>query len=144
MENKKVASLLRAVADLMEETTSSIVETNKNVVEKAVETTEKMVKETVNNQKEFLEHSLKLMKKIEENDSIRAYQNKLAKKNTELKDALEEIQKMREQAVRDLITDSMEVVTDPADLVKKGIKNMTKLGKQVAEETKFMTKVFNP
>jgi len=68
----------------------------------------------------------------------------LVKKNIELKDALEEIQKMREQAVRDLITDSMEVVTDPADLVKKGIKNMTKLGKQVAEETKIITKVFNP
>jgi len=28
MESKKVANLLRAVADLMEETTSSIVETN--------------------------------------------------------------------------------------------------------------------
>ena len=90
------------------------------------------------------ESSLKLMKKIEDNDSIRAYQNKLAKKNTELKDALEEIQKMREQAVRDLITDSMEITTDPTDLVKKGIKNMTKFGKQVAEETKIMTKVFNP
>ncbi len=103
-----------------------------------------MIEQTVNNQKEFLEHSLKLMKKIEDNDSIRAYQNKLAKKNTELKDALEEIQKMREQAVRDLITDSMEITTDPTDLVKKGIKNMTKFGKQVAEETKIMTKVFNP
>jgi len=144
MENKKVANLLRAVADLMEETTNNIIETNKNAVEKVMETTQKVVNETVNNQKEFLEHSLKLMKKIEETDSIRAYQNRLAKKNTELKDALEEIQKMREQAIKDMITDSMEVLTDPSDFIKKSVKNLSKVGKQMTEETKIISKVFNP
>jgi len=143
MENKKVSNLLRAVADLMDETTEMVVETNKNVIEKTITNSEKIVEQTVNSQKEFLDHSLKLMKKIEENDSIRAYKNKLAKTNNNLKDAIEEIQRMREQAMRDLIKDSMEVMTNPTSIVDKTTKNMKKMGEQIMEEGKIMSKSFN-
>jgi predicted metal-dependent hydrolase len=143
MENKKVSNLLRAVADLMDETTEMVVEANKNVIEKTIANSEKIVEQTVNSQKEFLDHSLKLMKKIEENDSIRAYKNKLAKTNNNLKDALEEIQRMREQAMRDLIKDSMEVMVNPSSIVDKTTKNMKKMGEQIMEEGKIMSKSFN-
>jgi organic radical activating enzyme len=138
MESKKVATLLRAVADLMEETTSNVVEMNKEFVK----TTEKVVEQTVSTQKDFLEHSLKLMRKIEENDTIRTYKNKLTKSNSDLKNALEEIQKMREQAVNDLIRDSMEVMLNPSSIVDKTTKNMKKMGEQVMDETKIISKVF--
>jgi predicted metal-dependent hydrolase len=143
MENKKVSNLLRAVADLMDETTEMVVEANKNVIEKTITNSEKIVEQTVNSQKEFLDHSLKLMKKIEENDSIRAYKNKLAKTNNNLKDTLEEIQRMREQAMRDLIKDSMEVMVNPSSIVDKTTKNMKKMGEQIMEEGKIMSKSFN-
>ena len=139
MESKKVANLLRAVADLMEETTTnSVVEMNKEVVK----TTEKVIEQTVNTQKDFLEHSLKLMRKIEENDTIRSYKNKLTKSNSDLKSALDEIQKMREQAVNDLIKDSMEVMLNPSSIIEKTTKNMKKMGEQIMDETKTISKVF--
>jgi organic radical activating enzyme len=138
MESKKVTTLLRAVADLMEETTSNVVEMNKEFVK----TTEKVVEQTVSTQKDFLEHSLKLMRKIEENDTIRTYKNKLTKSNSDLKNALEEIQKMREQVVNDLIRDSMEVMLNPSSIVDKTTKNMKKMGEQVMDETKIISKVF--
>lgn len=139
MENKKVVNLLRAVADLMEETTTnSVVEMNKEVVK----TTEKVIEQTVNTQKDFLEHSLKLMRKIEENDTIRSYKNKLTKSNSDLKSALDEIQKMREQAVNDLIKDSMEVMLNPSSIIEKTTKNMKKMGEQIMDETKTISKVF--
>lgn len=139
MESKKVVNLLRAVADLMEETTTnSVVEMNKEVVK----TTEKVIEQTVNTQKDFLEHSLKLMRKIEENDTIRSYKNKLTKSNSDLKSALDEIQKMREQAVSDLIKDSMEVMLNPSSIIEKTTKNMKKMGEQIMDETKTISKVF--
>jgi prophage DNA circulation protein len=143
MENKKVSNLLRAVADIMDETTEMVVEAINTVLEKTSTTSEKIVEQTVKSQKEFLDHSLKLMKKIEENDSIRAYKNKLAKTNNNLKDALEEIQRMREQAMRDLIKDSMEVMVNPSSIVDKTTKNMKKMGEQIMEEGKIMSKSFN-
>ena len=59
------------------------------------------------------------------------------------KDSLEEIQRMREQAMRDLVKDSMEVMTNPTSIVDKTTKNMKKMGEQIMEEGKIMSKSFN-
>jgi len=107
MDNKKVTNLLRAVADLMDQTTEVVVETQKETVEKTQEETRKA-------SEDFLTHSLRLMKKIEENDAIRAYQTKLGKTNKNLADALEEIRKMRGKAIEDMINEAK--TTDSSSL----------------------------
>ena len=103
MDNKKVTNLLRAVADLMDQTTEVVVETQKEIVKSVEKTQEERQKAS----EDFLTHSLKLMKRIEDNDAIRAYQNKLGKTNKSLADALEEIRKMREKAMEDMFTDEV-------------------------------------
>jgi len=126
MDNKKVTNLLRAVADLMDQTTEVVVETQKEVVKTVEKTNE-----------DFLTHSLKLMKRIEDNDAIRAYQNKLGKTNKSLADALAEIQKMREQAISDMIKESQKA-SNPMDLMSQMVKNSEKFGKHLTEEGKIM------
>jgi uncharacterized protein YbaP (TraB family) len=126
MDNKKVTNLLRAVADLMDQATEVVVETQKEVTK----TVEK-------SQEDFLTHSLKLMKRIEDNDAIRAYQNKLGKTNKSLADALAEIQKMREQAISDMIKESQKA-SNPMDLMSQVVKSSEKFGKQLVEESKIM------
>jgi uncharacterized damage-inducible protein DinB len=122
MDNKKVSNLLRAVADLMDQTTDVVVETQKEVV--------KNVEKTSN---DIIEHSLKLMKRIEENDAIRAYQTKLSKSNKNLADALEEIRKMREKAVQDMMKEAKSI-SNPIDFMSQVAKNAEKMGKQFTEE----------
>jgi len=126
MDNKKVTNLLRAVADLMDQATEVVVETQKEVVKNVEKTNE-----------DFLTHSLKLMKRIEDNDAIRAYQNKLGKTNKSLADALAEIQKMREQAISDMIKESQKA-SNPMDLMSQVVKSSEKFGKQLVEESKIM------
>lgn len=126
MDNKKVSNLLRAVADLMDQTTDVVVETQKEVV--------KNVEKTSN---DIIEHSLKLMKRIEENDAIRAYQTKLSKSNKNLADALEEIRKMREKAVQDMMRDAKSA-SNPMDLISQAVKNSEKIAKQFTEEVDIM------
>ena len=133
MDNKKVTNLLRAVADLMDQATEVVVETQKEVTK----TVEKTQEEVRKNSEDFLAHSLKLMKKIEENDAIRAYQNKLGKTNKNLADTLAEIQKMREQAISDMIKDSQKA-SNPMDLMSQVVKSSEKFGKQLVEESKIM------
>ena len=77
------------------------------------------------------------MKKIEENDAIRAYQNKLGKTHKNLADALAEIQKMREKAINDMIRDAKSV-SNPMDLMSQVVKNSEKFGKHLTEEGKIM------
>ena len=108
MDNKKVTNLLRAVADLMDQTTEVVVETQKEIVKSVEKTQEERQKASEN----FLTHSLKLMKRIEDNDAIRAYQNKLGKTNKSLADALEEIRKMREKAMEDMFTDEVGIMSE--------------------------------
>jgi len=127
MDNKKVSNLLRAVADLMDQTTEVVVEKQKEVV-KSIEKTNQ----------DFLAHSLKLMKKIEENDTIRAYKNKLSEKNKTLVDALKEIQDLREKALEDMIKDSKEFPMDLYQAWDKTNANLRKMGEHVAEEAKIM------
>lgn len=122
MDNKKVSNLLRAVADLMDQTTEVVVEKQKEVV--------KTVEKTSN---DILEHSLKLMKKIEENDAIRAYQTKLSKTNKNLADALEEIRKMREKAVEEMMKEAKSI-SNPVDFMSQVVKNSEKMSKQFTEE----------
>lgn len=122
MDNKKVSNLLRAVADLMDQTTDVVVETQKEVV--------KNVEKTSN---DIIEHSLKLMKRIEENDAVRAYQTKLSKTNKNLADALEEIRKMREKAVQDMMKEAKSI-SNPVDFMSHVTKNAEKMGKQFTEE----------
>lgn len=116
MDSKKVSNLLRAVADLMDQTTEVVVET----------------------QEEVLTHSLRLMKKIEDNDAIRAYQTKLGRTNKNLADALEEIRKMREKAINDMMKEAKSA-SNPMDLMSQVVKNSEKIGKHFAEEAKIMT-----
>jgi len=138
MDNKKISNLLRAVADLMDQTTEVVVETQKEIV-KSVEKTQE---ETRKASEDFLAHSLKLMKKIEENDAIRAYQNKLGKQNKNLADALKEIQKMREKAIFDMIEESKKIKT-PTDFVEKTVENIGKAAEQINEEAKIMYAAMN-
>lgn len=138
MDNKKVSNLLRAVADLMDQTTEVVVETQKEIV-KSVEKTQE---ETRKASEDFLAHSLKLMKRIEENDAIRAYQNKLGKQNKNLADALKEIQKMREKAISDMIEDTKKIKT-PMDLVEKTMENFDKASNQINEEVKIIQSAMN-
>ena len=138
MDNKKISNLLRAVADLMDQTTEVVVETQKEIV-KSVEKTQE---ETRKASEDFLAHSLKLMKRIEENDAIRAYQNKLGKQNKNLADALKEIQKMREKAISDMIEDTKKIKT-PMDLVEKTMENFDKASNQINEEVKIIQSVMN-
>lgn len=133
MDNKKVSNLLRAVADLMDQTTEVVVETQKEIV-KSVEKTQE---ETRKASEDFLAHSLKLMKKIEENDAIRAYQTKLGKTNKNLADALEEIRKMREKAIEDMMKDAKSI-SNPMDLMSQVVKNSEKMSKQFTEEVGIM------
>lgn len=138
MDNKKISNLLRAVADLMDQTTEVVVETQKEIV-KSVEKTQE---ETRKASEDFLAHSLKLMKRIEENDAIRAYQNKLGKQNKNLADALKEIQKMREKAISDMIEDTKKIKT-PMDLVEKTMENFDKASNQINEEVKIIQSAMN-
>lgn len=138
MENKKISNLLRAVADLMDQTTEVVVETQKEIVKNV----EKTQEETRKASEDFLTHSLKLMKKIEENDAIRAYQNKLAKQNKNLADALKEIQKMREKAISDMIDDAKKVKT-PMDLFEQTMKSTKNMGDHITEEAKIMQAAMN-
>lgn len=138
MDNKKISNLLRAVADLMDQTTEVVVETQKEIV-KSVEKTQE---ETRKASEDFLAHSLKLMKRIEENDAIRAYQNKLGKQNKNLADALKEIQKMREKAISDMIEDAKKIKT-PMDLVEKTMENFDKASNQINEEVKIIQSAMN-
>ena len=133
MDNKKVSNLLRAVADLMDQTTEVVVETQKEIVKNV----EKTQEETRKASEDFLTHSLKLIKKIEENDAIRAYQIKLGKTDKKLANALEEIRKMREKAIEDMMKD-VKHITNPMDFMSQVVKNSENLGKQVVEETKIM------
>ena len=138
MDNKKISNLLRAVADLMDQATEVVVETQKEIV-KSVEKTQE---ETRKASEDFLAHSLKLMKKIEENDAIRAYQNKLGKQNKNLADALKEIQKMREKAIFDMIEEGKKIKT-PIDLMEKTMENFGKTTSQITEEVKIMQGAMN-
>lgn len=138
MDNKKISNLLRAVADLMDQTTEVVVETQKEIV-KSVEKTQE---ETRKASEDFVAHSLKLMKRIEESDAIRAYQNKLGKQNKNLADALKEIQKMREKAISDMIEDGKKIKT-PMDLVEKTMENFGKASNQINEEAKIMQGAMN-
>lgn len=128
MDNKKVSNLLRAVADLMDQTTAVVVETQKEVVKNIEKTNQ-----------DFLTHSLKLMKRIEENDTIRAYQTKLTKSNKSLAEALKEIQELREKALEDMIKDSKDFPMNLYQAWDKASSNLKKMGEHVAEETKIMT-----
>ena len=138
MDNKKVTNLLRAVADLMDQTTEVVVETQKEIVKSVEKTQEERQKAS----EDFLTHSLKLMKRIEDNDAIRAYQNKLGKTNKSLADALEEIRKMREKAISDMIEDAKKIKT-PMDLVEKTMENFGKASNQINEEAKIMQGAMN-
>ena len=131
MDNKKISNLLRAVADLMDQTTEAVVETQKEVVKTVEKTNE-----------DFFNHSLKLMKKIEENDAIRAYQNKLSKQNKNLADALKEIQKMREKAIFDMIEEGKKIKT-PIDFMEKTMESIGKTAEQINEEAKIMHGAMN-
>ena len=122
----------------MDQTTEVVVETQKEIV-KSVEKTQE---ETRKASEDFLAHSLKLMKRIEENDAIRAYQNKLGKQNKNLADALKEIQKMREKAISDMIEDTKKIKT-PMDLVEKTMENFDKASNQINEEVKIIQSAMN-
>ena len=122
----------------MDQTTEVVVETQKEIV-KSVEKTQE---ETRKASEDFLAHSLKLMKKIQENDAIRAYQNKLGKQNKNLADALKEIQKMREKAISDMIEDTKKIKT-PMDLVEKTMENFDKASNQINEEVKIIQSAMN-
>ena len=144
MDNKKISNLLRAVADLMDQTTEVVVETQKEIV-KSVEKTQE---ETRKASEDFVAHSLKLMKRIEESDAIRAYQNKLGKQNKNLADALKEIQKMREKAISDMIEDAKKIKTpmDGDQSLFSKLKTMENFGKasnQINEEAKIMQGAMN-
>jgi|688.fasta_scaffold07945_11 gas vesicle protein len=138
MDNKKISNLLRAVADLMDQTTEVVVETQKEIVKNV----EKTQEETRKASEDFLAHSLKLMKRIEDNDAVRAYQNKLGKQNKNLADALKEIQKMREKAISDMIEDTKKIKT-PMDLVEKTMDNFDKASNQINEEVKIIQSAMN-
>ena len=128
MDNKKISNLLRAVADLMDQTTEVVVETQKEVVKNVEKTNQ-----------DFLAHSLRLMKKVEENDTVRAYKNKLSAKNKSLADALKEIQELREKALEDMVKESKEFPMDLYQAWDKASSNLRKMGEHVVEETKIMT-----
>jgi NurA-like 5'-3' nuclease len=138
MDNKKISNLLRAVADLMDQTTEVVVETQKEIVKNV----EKTQEETRKASEDFLAHSLKLMKRIEDNDAVRSYQNKLGKQNKNLADALKEIQKMREKAISDMIEDTKKIKT-PMDLVEKTMDNFDKASNQINEEVKIIQSAMN-
>jgi ribosome recycling factor len=133
MDNKKVTNLLRAVADFMDQATEVVVETQKEIVKNV----EKSQEETRKASEDFLSHSLKLIKKIEENDAIRAYHTKLGKTNKNLADALEEIRKMREKAIEDMMKDANSI-SNPMDLMSQVVKNTEKMGKQFTKEVGIM------
>jgi NurA-like 5'-3' nuclease len=122
----------------MDQTTEVVVETQKEIVKNV----EKTQEETRKASEDFLAHSLKLMKRIEDNDAVRAYQNKLGKQNKNLADALKEIQKMREKAISDMIEDTKKIKT-PMDLVEKTMDNFDKASNQINEEVKIIQSAMN-
>lgn len=130
MDNKKVSNLLRAVADLMDQTTEVVVETQKEIVKNVEKTNE-----------DFLTHSLRLMRKIEENDTVRAYKNKLSDKNESLVKALREIQELREKALEDMVKESKEFPMDLYQAWDKASANLRRMGEHVTEEAKIMQDV---
>ena len=131
MNSKKLSNLLRAVADLMDDTTEVVQETQKEF--------KKTVENTTN---DYLEHSLKLIKKLDENDTIRAYKNKLGKQNKALSDALLEIQKLREKAIQDMMDDAKKI-TNPIDFFNKTVSNSKKFSEHIAEESKILSKAIS-
>jgi len=101
MNNEKVAQLLRVVADLITE------EKVEKKQEEKVEKTEKedfgkilvnRLKTEANKNRDNLKRSLDIMKRVDESDKVRAYKHKLSKKDEKLKEALDKIEELREEA----------------------------------------------
>lgn len=133
MDNKKVSNLFRSIADLMDETTQVVVEINKEVVNTAQRTAMDAPSSF-----DFLQHSLKLMKRIEENDKVAAYKNKLTKQNKDLSEALKEIQKLREKALSDLVNESMDLSKSPIETWQK---TMVDVGQHIKKEVEILGEV---
>lgn len=133
MDNKKVSNLFRSIADLMDEATQVAVEINKEVINTAQRTAMDSPASF-----DFLQHSLKLMKRIEENDKVAAYKNKLTKQNKDLSEALKEIQKLREKALSDLVTESMDLSKSP---IENWQKTMVDVGQHIKKEVEILGEV---
>lgn len=99
--SNKVANLLRSLADVIEDT----VEVTKEVVKevKVIKTevepiTNMPIKVNINGV-DPLEKALKLMKRVEENDKVKAYKQKVSTQGAKLTNAFKEIERLKNEAL---------------------------------------------
>lgn len=119
MENKKIANLLRSVADLLDEITVS--EQTKSETKDAITETPKKNNRSFGtlSQEEAVKKISDLMKRVDETEKVRSFKRELTKKDEKLKSLFEEIENMRNAAIETLHGDLNEVVEGKGNLISK-------------------------
>jgi hypothetical protein len=119
MDNKKVANLLRSVADVFEQdidgdvrrnlvkSVTDLIEDEKNELKKKAEKVK---------QKYSLDNALALIRKMEENDKIRAYKDKLKEVDPKYKRILTNMDKVREEVIQTHLKE-FKLGLEPKDLL---------------------------
>lgn len=119
MDNKKVANLLRSVADVFEQDIEGDVRRNllKSVSE-LVEDEKRELKEKAEKakQKFSLDNALALIRKMDENDKIRAYKDKLKEVDPKYKRILTNMDKVREEVIQTHLKE-FKLGLEPKDLL---------------------------
>lgn len=106
MDNKKVASLLRSVADVFDQDIKSDVKSNllKSVMDLVDDEKVQLKKEAQEAKDKFsLNSALTLIRKMDENDKIRAYKDKLREVDPKYKRILTNMDKERDEIIQEHI-----------------------------------------
>jgi hypothetical protein len=119
MDNKKVANLLRSVADVFEQnidgdvrrnlvkSVTDLIEDEKNELKKKAEEAK---------QKYSLDNALTLIRKMDENDKIRAYKDRLKEVDPKYKRILTNMDKIREEVIQTHLKE-FKMGIEPKDLL---------------------------
>lgn len=94
MKKETIVNLLRCVADIIEDTT----EEQTKPIEEVEKSNKNLPIKNTN-----AEHIIDLMKRVDETSKIQAYKSKLQLGDVKLKSALSEIDKLREEAIKNFM-----------------------------------------
>jgi hypothetical protein len=103
MGNKKMANLLRSVADVFDQNIESDVKTNllKSVMDLVEDEKKQLEKKAQEAKDKFsLKNALTLIRKMDENDKIRAYKDKLREVDPKYKRIISDMDKARDEVIQ--------------------------------------------
>jgi len=119
MDNKKVASLLRSVADVFDQNIEGDVKTNllKSVMDLVEDEKKQLEKKAQEAKDKFsLNNALALIRKMDENDKIRAYKDKLKEVDPKYKRILTNMDKAREEIIQNHLKE-FKLGVEPKDIL---------------------------